>query len=64
MFEKDALFLFPPSRGDALFPIPHDSNGSGCSATFARVAIALLICDCGEALQKTVNRRTSCKVTQ
>ena len=37
MFEKGALFLFPPSRGDALFPNPHDSNGRvGHAACFRR----------------------------
>jgi hypothetical protein len=44
MFEKAVLFLFLPSRGDALFSNPHASNGSGChagcSAAFARAASA------------------------
>jgi len=44
MFEKAVLFLFLPSRGDALFSNPHASNGSGChagcSAACARAAIA------------------------
>jgi hypothetical protein len=44
MVEQAALFPFAPIRGEALFFNLHASNGSGChvgcSAAFARAAIA------------------------